>query len=73
MRFRTKRGFQIVNYVTGYMPHYLREMGLKFWLRVFDKNVASLKDFSGHERYENLLRYLGELQSEGNLLNVKLE
>lgn len=55
------------------MPHYLREMGLKFWLRLYDKNIATLKDFSGHERYENILRYLGELRTERDLLNVKLE
>lgn len=72
-KFGTKRGFQIVNHITGYMPHYLREMGLKFWLRAYDKNISTLKDFSGHERYENLLRYLTELQTDKNLLEIKLE
>jgi hypothetical protein len=49
--------FQIVSHCTklpgedqGLMPHYLREMGLKFKLRLYDKNIKQVQDFSGHAR-----------------------
>ena len=66
-----RRAYQIVRTTTGEFPHYLREMGLKFWLRIYDKDVVRLKGFSGHVRIENLLRYLIEFgeEEEERLLN----
>jgi len=57
-KFGTKRAFQIVNYVTGEFPHYLRDMGLKMWLRRFGKDLVQLQQFSGHRYLRNLARYL---------------
>ena len=73
--FSAKRGFQIVSHATQKigMPHYLREMGLKFRLRLYDKNIKTLQDFSGHARSDNLLRYLGELENEQDILDYKME
>jgi len=59
-KFKPKRAWQIVNHVTGEMPHYLRDMGLKFYSRLFERNLKDLQDFSGHARVENLMKYLAE-------------
>lgn len=57
-KFNTKRAYQIVNYVTGEFPHYLREMGLKLWLRIFERDLVKLQSFSGHRYIRNLTKYL---------------
>ena len=76
-KFRNVRGYQIVTYCTdGEFPHYLRDMGLKMWLRLYGLNVLQLKEFSGHKRLENLIRYLREAESEETMrkmLTIKLE
>jgi len=76
--FMNKRGFQIVSCCTklpgedqGLMPHYLREMGLKFRLRLYDKNIKQVQDFSGHRSIENLLRYLAEVEDTQAILGYK--
>jgi len=63
----TTRAYQIVNGITREFPHYLREMGLKFWLRIYSRDIVKLKDFSGHARIENLVRYLRDLAEEDKL------
>jgi len=76
-KFRNCRGYQIVNYCTvGEFPHYLRDMGLKLRLRLYGMNLGLLKEFSGHERMENLARYLREKETEEarqRMLAIKLE
>jgi len=76
--FMNKRGYQIVSQCTklpgedqGLMPHYLREMGLKFRLRLYDKNIKQVQDFSGHRSIENLLRYLAEAEDTQAILNYE--
>jgi len=77
--FKKHRGYQIVEHSTqigkknGLMPHYLREMGLKFRLRLYDRNIKQLKVFSGHKHLENLLRYLDELEDPKAILDYKIE
>ena len=74
--FKRQRGFQIVRYVTGEFPHYLREMGLKLWLRLFDKDLIRLQDFSGHKKLDNLARYLREIsreEAERRMIEYKME
>lgn len=63
-KFHTKRAHQICRRCTGEFPHYFRDMGLKLRLRLFDKHLVQLKQFSGHKRIENLVRYLEEAQRE---------
>lgn len=58
------RGYTIIRSRTGEFPHYLRDMGLKLWYRLFSRDPFKLKDFSGHKRWENLERYMRELASE---------
>ena len=69
--FRYRRGWQIVNHVTGEMQHYLRSMGLKFYTRLLDRNLEDLKEFSGHARIQNLMTYLGEGSLEKKISEVK--
>jgi len=49
----------------------LREMGLKFRLRLYDKNIKQVQDFSGHRSIENLLRYLAEVEDTQAILGYK--
>lgn len=69
--FKYRRGWQIVNYVTGEMQHYLRSMGLKFYTRLLDRNLEDLKEFSGHARIQNLMIYLGEGGLEKKISEVR--
>lgn len=71
-KFGPCRAWQIVNHVTGEMNHYLRDMGLKLYSRIVDRNIKDLQDFSGHERLENLIKYLGEGNLENRLLKYKI-
>jgi len=74
-KFRRVRGFQIVKHCTGEFPHYLREMGLKLWLRLYGMNITMLQEFSSHVTLKNLIRYLREAQSkeaERRLLTMRL-
>jgi len=74
-KFNTKRAFQIVNFVTGEFPHYLREMGIKLWLRIFDRDLVKLQGFSGHRYIRNLTRYLQESWETAipKIININLE
>jgi hypothetical protein len=58
------RGYTIIKDRTGEFPHYLRDMGLKLWYRLFSRDPFKLKEFSGHKRWENLERYMKELATE---------
>ena len=69
--FKYRRGWQIVNTVTGEMQHYLRDMGLKFYSRILDRNLKDLQEFSGHARIQNLMVYLGEGNLEKKIKEVK--
>ena len=69
--FRYRRGWQIVNKVTGEMQHYLRDMGLKFYSRLLDRNLKDLQEFSGHARIQNLMVYLGEGNLEKKIKEVE--
>lgn len=69
-KFRYRRGWQIVNCITGEMQHYLRDMGLKLYSRILDRNIKDLQDFSGHARMANLTKYLGEGQLETAVLKA---
>ena len=71
-KFKYRRGWQIVNYVTGEMQHYLRDMGIKFYSRLLDRNIKDLQEFTGHARIKNLAKYLGEGQLESKLTKVKI-
>jgi len=73
-KFGTKRAWQIVNHITGEFPHYLRDMGLKMWLRLFDKDIVRLQNFSGHKRISNLAKYLQStwIESSRKILRMKL-
>lgn len=73
-KFRTRRAWTIVNFVSGEFPHYLRDMGLKMWLRVFDRDIVRLQHFSGHKEIKNLARYLQStwLESSKKILRMKL-
>lgn len=51
----------------GEMQHYLRDMGLKFRSRIYDRNIKDLQKFSGHRRIENLAKYLGEGKARDKL------
>ena len=72
-KFRRGRAFQIIRHTTGEMNHYFRDMGLKLYTRLLDRNLKELKDFSGHERVENLLKYLGEGQLEKKVLEYEYQ
>jgi len=67
-KFKRARAHQIVKHTTGEMNHYLRDMGLKLYSRLLDRNIKDLKEFSGHARVENLMKYLGEGQLEKKVL-----
>ena len=69
--FKYRRGWQIVNVITGEMQHYLRSMGLKFYSRLLDRNIQDLQKFSGHARIQNLVVYLGEGNLEKKIKEVK--
>lgn len=69
--FMYRRGWQIVSHVTGEMQHYLRDMGIKFYSRLLDRNIKDLQDFTGHARIQNLAKYLGEGQLENKIKSVK--
>lgn len=73
-KFRRSRAYQIVNHCTklteeerGIMPHYFRDMGLKLYARVLDRNIKDLMEFSGHAQVETLMKYLGEGQLKKRL------
>ena len=70
-RFRRARAHQIVKHTTGEMNHYFRDMGLKLYARLLDRNLKDLKEFSGHQRVENLMKYLGEGQLEKKVLEYE--
>lgn len=74
-KFNRIRAWQIVNHITGEFPHYLREMGLKMWLRIFDKDLVQLQHLSGHKRLENLAKYLQStwIESSRKILRMKIE
>ncbi len=72
-KFRYPRGWQIVNCITGEMQHYLRDMGLKLYSRILNRNIKDLQDFSGHARLENLAKYLGEGQLEKAVLRASFK
>jgi len=74
-KFNTKRAYQIVNYVTGEFPHYLREMGLKLWLRIFERDLVKLQGFSGHRYIRNLTKYLQDSWETAipQIININLE
>lgn len=72
-KFRPCRAWQIVNYVTDEMPHYLRAMGLKLRYRLANMNIKDLQVFSGHQRIESLTKYLADGAMEENLLDYKEE
>lgn len=74
-KFMTKRAWTIVNHITGEFPHYLRDMGLKMWLRLFDMDIVRLQNFSGHKNIENLAKYLQStwIESSRKILRMKLE
>ena len=46
-------------------------MGLKFRLRLYNKNIKQVQDFSGHRSIENLLRYLAEVEDTEAILGYK--
>ncbi len=69
--FMYRRGWQIVSRVTGEMQHYLRDMGIKFYSRLLDRNIKDLQDFTGHARIQNLSKYLGEGQLENKIKTVR--
>lgn len=77
-KFRRSRAYQIVNHCTklsddegeenrGVMPHYFRDMGLKLYARVLDRNIKDLMEFSGHAQVATLMKYLGEGQLKKRL------
>ena len=81
-KFRRGRAHQIVRHVTGEviegkptgeMNHYFRDMGLKLYARLLDRNLKDLKEFSGHRRVENLMKYLGEGQLEKKVLEYEYQ
>jgi len=72
-KFQRGRAHQIVKHTTGEMNHYFRDMGLKLYARLLDRNLKDLKDFSGHQRVENLMKYLGEGQLEKKVLEYRDE
>lgn len=73
-KLTSTRGYMIIRARTGEFPHYLREMGLKLWYRLFTKDPFKLKEFSGHKRWDNLERYMKELAAEdyGRVLNYNM-
>lgn len=70
-KFRRGRAHQIIRHTTREMNHYFRDMGLKLYTRILDRNLKDLKEFSGHARVENLMKYLGEGQLEKKVLEYK--
>jgi len=70
-KFRRGRSHQIIRHTTGEMNHYFRDMGLKLYARLLDRNIKDLKEFSGHKRVENLMKYLGEGQLEKKVLEYE--
>lgn len=73
-KFKRVRGFQIIKHVTSEFPHYFRSMGLKMWLRIFDRDLVKLQSFSGHRRLVDLGRYLSTAwyESKEEILNFKM-
>lgn len=64
------RSYQIVREKTGEFNHYFKDMGLKLWYRLFNRDAFKLKKFSGHARWENLERYMGDIdQAKDNMLS----
>lgn len=70
-KFRRGRAHQIVSHTTNEMNHYFRDMGLKLYARLLDRNVKDLQEFSGHKRVEHLIHYLGEGQLEKKVLEYE--
>lgn len=70
-KFQRGRAHQIVKHTTGEMNHYFRDMGLKLYARLFDRNIKDLMDFSGHAQVETLMKYLGEGQLEKKVLEYE--
>jgi len=70
-KFKRGRAHQIVKHTTGEMNHYFRDMGLKLYARLLDRNIKDLMDFSGHARVETLMKYLGEGQLEKKVLGYE--
>jgi len=70
-KFKRSRAHQIVKHTTGEMNHYFRDMGLKLYARLLDRNLKDLQDFSGHQRVDNLMKYLGEGQLEKKVLEYE--
>ena len=73
-KFGRERAWQIINHITGEFPHYLRDMGLKMWLRIFERDIVTLKYFSSHQRLDNLAKYLQStwIESSKEILRMKL-
>lgn len=73
--FKNKRGHQIVKHCSGEFPHYLRDMGLKMWLRIFSRDLVQLKSFSGHAYIRNLEKYLQTswLEATQKILTLNLK
>lgn len=64
------RSYQIINEKTGEFNHYFKDMGLKLWYRLFNRDAFKLKKFSGHARWENLERYMGDIdQAKDTMLS----
>jgi len=70
-RFKRGRAHQIVKHTTGEMNHYFRDMGLKLYARLLDRNIKDLMEFSGHAQVETLMKYLGEGQLEKKVLEYE--
>ncbi len=77
-KFHYPRGWQIVEHCTydkenkrGEMQHYLRDMGIKHYSRLLNRNIADLQEFTGHARVENLVKYLGEGNLEKRMLEAR--
>jgi len=73
-KFGRERAWQIINHITGEFPHYLREMGLKMWLRLFERDIVKLQDFSGHRYLTNLAKYLQStwIENSQQILTMQL-
>jgi len=73
--FHRVRAYQIINHCTGEFPHYLRDMGLKMWLRIFNRDLVQLKSFSGHAYLQNLEKYLQTswLEATPKILTLNLK
>jgi len=68
------RAYQVINERNGEFNHYFKDMGLKLWYRLFNRDAFRLKKFSGHKKWESLEKYMGDIdEAKENMLSWEVK